>query len=107
MDLGRISKWAVINLLCLKLDDCEEMRDLLRCIDELKTEVDYGDFTKALMGSNMSSYYKTQILSHVPSNGSSALYSALISVVESDDMSYYYTAESIKQIVKRFDQGGR
>lgn len=102
MYLGRISKWAVINLLCLKLDDCEEMRDLLRCIDELKTEVDYGDFTKALMDSDVSSYYKTQILSRVPTNGNSALYSALISVINDSSMSNYYKEESVKQIVKRY-----
>lgn len=107
MVLGKISKWAVMNLLCLKLEGREDMDDILNCVYELKTEIDYGDFTRALMGADMNSYYKTQILSHVPSNGNSALYSALISVVESVDMSSYYKDESVKQIVKRFEQGGR
>lgn len=104
MDYGKISKWAVMNIICLKLNDHKEMGGLLDCINELKTEVDYGDFADAVMETNMSSFYKNSILRAVPIRGTSALYSALISVVNSD-MSSYYISETVKDIVKEFRKG--
>lgn len=62
------------------------------------TAATYGDAVGAIMDSDMSSYYKNEVIGMLKCNGTKDYYRAVIRVVGNDDTSSYYKLHMIETL---------
>lgn len=106
--LGRVEKLAVMNYLYHKLmvtlgeGWMPEIEEVVKGVEEIPPSNAYSECVKAIMDSDMSSYYKTSAMNSLPVKEDPALYEALVHIFKSDNMSDYYKVDSAKKIIKKY-----